>query len=237
VIRPRIAGFGIWIVVLAVTACDGLPGRPRRDQHEVRPDRVESFPVLYARNCAGCHGSEGRGGPSLGLANTVYLAIVDDAALRRVIAGGVKGTGMPAFATSAGGMLTDRQVEILVKGIRAWGGRGDPVPTVGLPRYAADTKGDPIRGLESYGQFCASCHGVDGSSTSKASSIVDASYLRLVSDQFLRTTVIAGRQELRHPDWRGYVPGRSMTPQEVTDVVAWLVSKRPTVPGEPNPAQ
>jgi len=67
----------------------------------------------------------------------------------------------------------------------------------------------------------------------KGSAIVDDSYLALVSDQGLRTLVIAGRPDLRHPDWRGYVPGRAMTSQEVTDLVAWLVSKRAANPGQP----
>jgi hypothetical protein len=45
--------------------------------------------------------------------------------------------------------------------------------------------------------------------------------------------VITGRPELGAPDWRGNVPGRSMTDQEITDVVAWLVSRRAENPGQP----
>ena len=36
-------------------------------------------------------------------------------------------------------------------------------------------------------------------------------FLALVSDQNLRTTVIAGRPDLGHPDWQHCVPGRAMT--------------------------
>jgi hypothetical protein len=64
---------------------------------------------------------------------------------------------------------------------------------------------------------------------------VDRSYLTLVSDQYLRTIVIAGRPELGAPDWRGNVPGRPMSDQEVTDVVAWLASQRIASPGQPYP--
>ena len=32
-------------------------------------------------------------------------------------------------------------------------------------------------------------------------------------------------------DWREAVAGRSMTPQEIADVVAWLASHRPRLPG------
>ena len=52
---------------------------------------------------------------------------------------------------------------------------------------------------------------------------MDPSYLALVSDQGLRTTVIAGRPDLGMPDWRGYVAGQPLTPQQVSDVTAWLV--------------
>ena len=64
---------------------------------------------------------------------------------------------------------------------------------------------------------------------------MDDSFLALVSDQSLRTTVIAGRPDLGHPDWRNYVPDRPMTPQEVTDVVAWLVAHRKANAGQPYP--
>ena len=63
--------------------------------------------------------------------------------------------------------------------------------------------------------------------------MADASYLSLVSDQYLRTTVIAGRADLGMPDWRGYTPGQPLTPQQVSDVVAWLIAQRRPVPGRP----
>ena len=95
--------------------------------------------------------------------------------------------------------------------------------------------GDPQRGADVYRTYCSSCHGADGRGGSKASSIVDGSYLALVSDQQLRTIVIAGRPELGAPDWRGDVAGRPMSAQEVSDVVAWLSSQRPKFPGQPYP--
>jgi cytochrome c oxidase cbb3-type subunit 3 len=55
----------------------------------------------------------------------------------------------------------------------------------------------------------------------------------LVSDQGLRTIVIAGRRELGAPDWRGNMPGKPMSDREVTDVVAWLASRRVPNAGQP----
>ena len=37
------------------------------------------------------------------------------------------------------------------------------------------------------------------------------------------------------PDWREDMPGRPMSDQEVSDVVAWLASRRAASPGQPYP--
>ena len=75
-------------------------------------------------------------------------------------------------------------------------------------------------------------HGADGRG-GEAGSVVDPSFLALVSDQMLRTSVIAGRPDLGKPDWRGNSPTRAMTNQEISDVVAWMAAKRVPFPGQP----
>jgi mono/diheme cytochrome c family protein len=227
--RALAAAGVLWLVA---SSCDRLPGRPSDANRSVRPSQVKDFATLYGRNCAGCHGTEGRPGAAVSLADPVYLALADDVTIRRVAAGGVQGTAMPAFAQSAGGMLTDAQIDAITGGIRSWrqpdvlGGANPP------PRVAA-AAGDPQRGAEAFGTYCASCHGTHGEGGSKGTAITNDSYLALVSDQGLRTTIIAGRPDLGAPDWRGYLPGRPMSDREVTDVVAWLASQRVESPGQP----
>lgn len=196
------------------------------------PKQVRNFAELYRLNCAGCHGVEGKGNGAMALANPVYLAIVNDDTLRRVTAEGVPGTLMPPFAASAGGELVDAQVEVLVHGIRGWA-KPDALQGMTPPPYAATAKGDAQRGSEAFAFACTSCHGADGKGTSTTGSIVDGSFLALVSDQNLRTTVIAGRPDLGHPDWQHCVPSRALTDSEVNDIVAWLVAQRPAVAGQP----
>jgi cytochrome c oxidase cbb3-type subunit III len=219
---------------LACAACTSSRGVPRADSEVVPPSEVLDFNVLYGQNCAGCHGVEGKGGAAIALANPVFLAIADESVIRRTASNGVTGTPMPAFAQSAGGMLTDKQIDAIVNGIRSWAkpnALGDQTP----PSYTAQISGDPQRGGDAYRTYCSSCHGTNGRGGRKASSIVDGSYLALTSDQQLRTIVIAGRPELGSPDWRGDVTGRPMSAQEVSDVVAWLSSQRPKLPGQPYP--
>lgn len=223
-------------VALAASGCGSLPGRPHPDSRELRPDEVRDFAELYRNNCSGCHGADGKGGAALALANPVYLAIADDETLKRVMSGGVPGTSMPAFARQEGGRLTTDQIDVLVREIRNRWSRPAALAGVTPPAHRADGTGQPARGEEVYRTFCASCHGPDAKGGPKASSIVDGSYLGLVSDQSLRTTVIAGRPDLGQPDWRGYVAGRPLSSQDVSDVVAWIASQRPQYPGQPYPA-
>jgi cytochrome c oxidase cbb3-type subunit 3 len=230
------AGLAAALAVVA-SGCDiRAPGRPAPDSQVPRPDKVTSFAVLYAANCAGCHGAEGKGGAALALQDPLYLTLADDGIVRRVVGQGVPGTAMPAFAQSAGGMLTDAQVEAIVAGIRAWA-RPDSSQGVELPPYAARVAGDAKRGSSVYAAYCSSCHGANGRGGARASSIVDGSFLALVSNQSLRTTVIVGRPELGAPDFRGNVPGKPMSPDDVSDVVAWLAAQRPEVAGQPYPAR
>ena len=225
------------VVMVAVAACNGCnssPGRPKSDSEIIPPGQVMEFSLLYSQNCAGCHGANGKGGAAIALANPVFLAIADDSVIRRTTANGVPGTAMPAFAQSAGAMLSDKQIDALVSGIRSWA-KSDILNNVIPPPYSSQTPGNPQRGAEAYRIYCSSCHGVDGRGGSKASSIVDTAYLALVSDQELRTIVIAGRPELGAPDWRGDVEGRPMSAEEISDVVAWLSSHRTQFPGQPYP--
>ena len=169
----------------------------------------------------------------MALADPVYLAIVDENAVHDVVANGVRRTSMPAFAQSAGGLLTDEQINVITNGMFSHWGRKGILEGTNPPSYATKTMGDVARGEIAFGIYCASCHGTEGHGGSKGSAISNDSFLALVSDQGLRTIVITGRPELSAPDWRGNVPGKHMSDQEITDVVAWLASRRVQSPGQP----
>jgi cytochrome c oxidase cbb3-type subunit 3 len=223
----------IVLCVTVVAGCGVSSGQPQKDSETLAPNDVLEFATLYGENCAACHGTDGRGGAAIALANPVYLAIADDTAMRAVVANGVRGTSMPAFAQHAGGMLADQQIDALVGGIRSRWGRPGILDGANPPLYAATSAGDARRGELAYGRFCETCHGPEGSGGPKGSAIANDAFLALVSDQGLRTIVIAGRPELGAPDWRGNMSGRPLSAQEVTDVVAWLASRRVASPGQP----
>jgi cytochrome c oxidase cbb3-type subunit 3 len=221
------------LCAMLVSGCGSPHGQPAKGSETLAPNEVLEFGTLYRENCAGCHGAEGRGGAAIALANPVYLAIADEATIRKIISNGVRGTAMPAFAESAGGMLTDKQIDVITREIRTRWSKPGILDAANPPSYVAKSTGDLVRGEAAYKTYCESCHGSGGSGGAKGSSITDDSFLALVSDQGLRTVVITGRAELGAPDWRGNVPGKPMSDQEVTDVVAWLASRRTQNPGRP----
>ncbi len=211
---------------MTVLGCGPLPGHPKPGPEVPRPDSIVDFNILYRQNCSGCHGAKGMNGPSYPLANAEYQALVDEQILRQVVANGLPGTLMPAFAISAGGSLTDQQVDALVNGMRAAWYKAGTLDSTSPPPYRAAKPADPAHGQQVYTTYCASCHG-SGTDKGKAGLITDPAFLTLVSDQVLRTVVIAGRPDIGQPDWRNDVQGRPMSDQEVTDVVGWLSSQRP----------
>ena len=202
-----------------------LLGCGHRTEQYILPDQVADFSALYESNCAGCHGREGRSGAARPLNDPLYLALIGKEKLRDVIAKGVPGTAMPAFAQNAGGTLTDQQVSILADQMEARWSRPRDFVGVALPSYSADP-GDPARGEAVFQRDCSKCHSEHG----MGGSVVDPAFLSLVSDQSLRTTVITGRADRGMPDWRSHSPGPAMTAQEISDVVAWLSAHR-AVPG------
>jgi cytochrome c oxidase cbb3-type subunit III len=221
------------LTAILASGCGAPHGQPGKGSEVPAPNEILEFGTLYAENCAGCHGAAGRGGAAIALADPVYLAIADDEVIRKVIAKGVRGTAMPAFAESAGGMLTDKQIDVITSEMRSrWSQRG-VLDAANPPSYSPKLTGDVQRGEVAYKTYCESCHGPGARGGPKGSAIADDSFLALISDQGLRTIVIAGRPELGAPDWRENMTGNPMSDQEVTDVVTWLSSRRSQNPGQP----
>jgi mono/diheme cytochrome c family protein len=106
------------LAALAV-GCD-FPGRPKSADRPVPADQVDNFDALYKTNCAGCHGADGKVGPAPPLNDPLFLAIVPDEELLRVIREGRDVTPgqkslMPAFSVGEGSPLSPAQAEAWAK--------------------------------------------------------------------------------------------------------------------------
>jgi len=105
---------------------------------------------IFAANCAGCHGADGRGGehaPNIATAPEVQR--LTDRELAGIIRNGISGAGMPAFSS-----FKPQEIADVVAYLRILQGRGD---IVNLP-------GDPSQGESLFfGKAqCSGCHMVNG---------------------------------------------------------------------------
>jgi cytochrome c oxidase cbb3-type subunit III len=231
--HPIFAGI-VPLAISLLSGCD-LPGRPKPGPEVPRPEAVVSFDTLYGDNCAGCHGKTGENGSAADLANPEFEALIDDVSLRDVISNGEKGTLMPAFSTRNGGPLTNEQMDVIVQGMRTRWKKDNVFASETPPPYKAAHSGDITKGQADYLAACARCHGATAQQHGSAGSILDGSFLALINERTVRTTIIAGRPDIGEPDWRGHIAGRAMTDYEVTDVSAWLIAQKPAAPGQPYP--
>jgi mono/diheme cytochrome c family protein len=200
------------LVALSLFLAAGCDWRitPEPPPRPVPAEAVVDFAELYNRNCAGCHGPDGRMGPAPPLNDTLFLAIVPDEELQMVVAAGRHGTLMPAWSPGSGGSLTEKQVKVLSEGIKKqWASKEEPkgeIPSYNPP----DDKpaGDKSAGEKVFASACAGCHGEHGRGGEKAGAVNDSAFLSLLSDQALRRLIITGRNDLGMP---GYGPpaGRS----------------------------
>jgi cytochrome c oxidase cbb3-type subunit 3/ubiquinol-cytochrome c reductase cytochrome c subunit len=217
--------------------CD-LPGRPTPGERPVPENQVMDFGILYTTRCAGCHGTDGKLGPAPPLNDPIFLAIVPDAELLRVITEGRTVTPgqqspMPAFVHDRGGPLTEAQVKALAEGIKK---RWPPSvsPSSSLPAYlepAPAGNGNKDEGTGVFARACAGCHGPEGKGDKDGrplpgGAVNDQAFLALISDQALRRTIITGRPDLGMPPYDGPA-GRSqdfraLTSKEIDDLVALL---------------
>jgi cytochrome c oxidase cbb3-type subunit 3 len=105
----------------------------------------------FSRNCAGCHGSDGRGGeraPDIATNRVVTARAVTD--LEAVVKDGVPGKGMPAFA-----YLGEQGVSDVVAYLRVLQGKDIVVKITGDPATG--------KALFEGKAGCARCHMVKGS--------------------------------------------------------------------------
>ena len=206
-----------WLVAVAAFAggCN-LPGAPNEVDRPVPANQIMDFNVLYAARCVGCHGVDGKLGPAPPLNDPIFLAIVPDAELLRVVREGRKvssaqKTPMPGFAQDMGGPLTDAQVMVLAEGIKKRWQDSTTAPTQppSLPAYLADQTtggGNKEEGIRVFARACAGCHGDDGKGQKdgkplRPGAVNDPAFLALISDQALRRVIITGRPDLGMPSY------------------------------------
>jgi mono/diheme cytochrome c family protein len=226
----------LFLAVLAA-GCD-FAGRPVPPVPADQVPDADRFSALYTTRCAGCHGADGKLGPAPPLNDPIFLAIVPDEELLRVIREGRTVTPgqrspMPGFAHDRGGPLTGDQVKVLAEGIKKrWGSPGSASGSI--PAYIGPTaagRGNKDEGARVFARACAGCHGSQGQGDKDGQpldggAINNQAFLALISDQALRRIIITGRPDLGMPAYNSKTDRspdfHALTEAEIEDLVALL---------------
>jgi cytochrome c oxidase cbb3-type subunit III len=178
------------LIVAFLAGCDAnLPGKPNPKDRPISPEKVLAFDALFGRNCAGCHGKDGKLGPAPPLNDPLFRAIVPAKALQEVLEKGRPGTAMAVFAHKNGGTLTAAQIQVLVHEIKGipyriveehaddklkivvvadekgetpkWG-PVKPAPASTPPYAQPAGSGNAENGAMLFAEACFGCHGING---------------------------------------------------------------------------
>lgn len=184
---------------------------------------TETGAALYAKNCAVCHGNEGRGGVGVPLALPDFQYAVSDQFLERTIRHGRPGRVMPAFKN-----LSDADIQGIIQHIRSWA----PGKTIRFP--SIKVTGDAKKGAVLYQKNCAACHGKNGKggtgtgvtfSRPRNLSIIapalnNRGFLYAASDQMIKATLMNGREGTPMVSFLK----QGLSEQDINDVVSFVRS-------------
>lgn len=234
------------VAFFAIAGCDvydDLPGRPAPNPAPVVPaNTTAGFEIVWNARCAGCHGADGTLGAARPMNDADYLRGIGPDAMAAAIRHGVEGTRMPAFGGDAVDPIPEDTITAFVAGMYAtWGSESPSTDDVsrGIPWADEPGRGDAARGETLFNARCLSCHprqqALDtiGDDPLVAGSVTDPFYLRLVSDQHLRSSIVYGRADLGMPGAAGPFRGPDGKPvdtpldgTDVDDLVRYLASLR-----------
>ncbi len=166
---------------------------------------------LYQKNCAMCHGEDGRGAQVITISNTDMLAAASDEFLYKTIVRGRRNTAMPGW-----GRFTSEELAHLLAFLKSWGD---------LPaRQGQDigSGGDPARGRDKYHYLCSRCHGIYGQGDT-GPAIHNPDFLDAAPDSFLAAIIANGRRGTAMFGWATAVSRQErLSRQDVADVIAFL---------------
>lgn len=234
---------GSLIAVAWLGGCgDFWPGKPKPVTDPVEASRI-GFMNLYTENCSACHGHNGKLGAARPLNDPLYLSIMSKASFTKAVGHG-QGILMPAYLVSEGGPMTEAELDTFVDDVYTyWGTSDDKNSNSSTPSYEGpgSSAEDVGPGGKAFATWCGACHGQDGKGLGdekpidgavNGHSVVDEFYLRLISDQGIRSAVIFGHPEYGMPSYRGPFPGqkdKTLDEDSINEIVAWLLAQRVSV--------
>ncbi len=173
--------------------------------------------VLFAANCASCHGKEGEGVDAPALNSQQFLTSATDDQIASLIAHGIPGTPMSAYSLDFGGFLTLQQMDAIATFLRSLEKDAPDRPDWRFPsdahdeeeaadaheeEEAADAEEEPevveepeFVAMETFAASCARCHGEDLSGLS-GPALGPTSHSLTEPDEHLIEAITFGRDEM-----------------------------------------
>lgn len=186
-------------------------------------ENLSSGLVVYAENCAACHGSNGAGTVIAPALDSVDLRSSSQEDLRELINNGVPGSLMAGW----NGMLAPDQIESVIDLIYQWPAMvqaGVEFPEVEVMSIPSSpeliAEGDRLFNIA-----CKSCHGVDGYGSPMAPAINNQLFLAETPDAAIYQIIAGGVPETLMPAW-----GSRLTDRDIQALVAFLRSMEPSAP-------
>ncbi len=189
---------------------------------------------IYAGQCAGCHGPDGEGASAPQLNNPTFLRTASDGYLAATIVLGRTHTAMQPMVLGGQGIgqIPPENVRDIVAFLRKW----ETTPGRRRPRRIAEVTPTAIAaGRESYGHYCASCHGADGrggwdEQERFAPALNNPEFLDAASDGFLLATIARGREGTpMRPFGEGADGIVALSGNQISNIVAFVRSwQQPT---------
>lgn len=211
------------------------PDRLAQAQAELQQEFVSEAAVIYAHNCAVCHGAAGEGIGAMPALNSTGLRTADYDFLYKTIARGRYETVMSGWLNEEGGSLNEYEVNELVALIRyaAWAEVGQitasagfapptmPVPKVDDLFIAELVALDPAAaawaaGMTFYAQNCTICHGINGEGSDLGLPLNTAAIRATPADE-LQSIITAGVPTTLMVGWDNV-----LSSADIADIVAFL---------------
>lgn len=186
-------------------------------------DMLADALVLYAENCAACHGVQMEGTVLAPALASDEILGTESFELVRIIEEGVPGTLMASWDSA----LDDDAVDALVTLIYRWDevqNAGIEIPVVEAEPLDMSTE-SIASGERLFNISCASCHGVGGYGSPLAPALNNDLFLDTTSDVQMRQIIAMGVTDTIMPAWGG-----RLSDTQINTIIAYLRSLAPNAP-------
>ncbi len=178
---------------------------------------------VFDTYCTACHQPDGKGkigfGPSIN--NLDFLSIADDELIKSFILEGRPGTTMMPFKSIPD---VKKDIDHLVAFIRSWEKDYELFKPVHVDK-SWKSHGNATNGQDLFINYCASCHGDKGVgyiAGGSGTGIGNAAFLKLVSDDYIKQTLITGRVGTAMQSFAGAKGIAHLTDSDMDDIISYL---------------